>query len=61
MAKRNAELITETAAVLLRRIQKRAEEVGDPDQIKALAEAFALVAEHDTNVAGPPGRAAVLR
>lgn len=64
MAKRNADLIGETAAVLLKKIQELTEEEwGDnPDQLKALAEAFALVAEHDSDQpwSGSGGKGTVL-
>ncbi len=47
MAKKNEELIAETAAVLLEQIKEMGSAARHVSQIKELAEAFALVAEHD--------------
>lgn len=54
--KQNAELITQTAEVLLKAIMETAESYTTPDHLKDLAEAFALVAQHDTDVPREGGR-----
>lgn len=53
MAKQNAQLVTETAAILLAQIQRSSEDSTNPDHLKALSEAFALVAQYDSD-APPP-------
>jgi len=57
MATQNAELITQTAEVLLTRIQEVAKEYGGPSDMKELAEAFAFIAQHDTPAKREPARA----
>ncbi len=57
MAKKNAELIGETAEVLLDRIKEQAGRYEAPEQLKQLAEAFAIVASNDKQ---EPGRVTVM-
>jgi hypothetical protein len=47
MAKKNADLIGQTAETLLTKINGLVAEYDDAGSIKTLAEAFAIVAEHD--------------
>ncbi|MFC5999345.1 hypothetical protein ACFP6A_11530 [Quadrisphaera sp. GCM10027208] len=50
MPKKNADLIGETAGVLLNEIKKHAGNCTQPDQLRALAEAFSTVAAADQQV-----------
>lgn len=61
--KQNAELITETAQVLLEAIKEAAPTAQgqSTDGLRSLAEAFALVAQHDTNVRSEGSRVSVPR
>lgn len=58
MPKKNQDLIGETAEVLLTEIKKQAQIVVQPEQLRALAEAFATVAGADQVV--PSSRSGVV-
>lgn len=60
MTTKNEDLLNETAEILLNRIKQQAPETKTPDQTKALAEAFAIIAQHDRPVRGEGrGRGAI--